>query len=154
MRGCAASGLHVLDWLIEVQTSRRGTFTPIGNDGWWTHGGSAQPIRSAAHRGHGRDPRRRRAYEATQDAGISRSAEAAYAWFLGDNDAGLVVADVVTGGCHDGLSADERERKPGRRVDADVADGARDDAPAANARDGHARPDEALGAPVLVEVRA
>ena len=40
-RGLATSGLRrlgleVLDWLIAVQTTRRGTFTPIGNDGWWT----------------------------------------------------------------------------------------------------------------------
>lgn len=99
-------GLHVLDWLIAVQTSRRGIFTPIGSDGWWTRGMSRsqfdqQPIEATAL-----ILAAAVAYKTTQDAGYLRSAEAAYAWFLGDNDAGLVVADVITGGCHDGLSED------------------------------------------------
>ena len=99
-------GLHVLDWLIEVQTTRSGIFTPIGNDGWWTHGSDRnqfdqQPIEATAL-----ILAAATAYETTQDAGYRRSAEAAYGWFLGDNDAGLCVADVATGGCHDGLSAD------------------------------------------------
>jgi len=99
-------GLHVLDWLIEAQMTRRGTFTPVGNDGWWTHGSprsqfDQQPIEATAT-----ILAAAAAYEATQDAGYARSAEAAYGWFLGDNDAGLAVAEVATGGCHDGLSAD------------------------------------------------
>jgi hypothetical protein len=97
-------GLHVLDWLIDVQTSRRGTFTPIGNDGWWPHGSirsrfDQQPIEATAL-----ILAAATAYEVTQDPAYRRAAEAAYGWFLGDNDAGLAVADVVTGGCHDGLS--------------------------------------------------
>jgi len=99
-------GLHVLDWLIEVQTTRRGIFTPIGSDGWWTRGMTRgqfdqQPIEATAL-----ILAAAAAYATTQDAGYLRSAEAAFAWFLGDNDAGLVMADVLTGGCHDGLSED------------------------------------------------
>lgn len=106
-------GLTVLDWLISVQTSRRGTFTPIGNDGWWTQGGERshfdqQPIEAAATIFAAQA-----AYEATKDAGYMRSAEAAYGWFLGDNDAGLVLADVDTGGCRDGLSADHVNENQG-----------------------------------------
>lgn len=98
-------GLHVLDWLIAVQTSR-GTFTPIGSDGWWTRGMSRsqfdqQPIEATAM-----ILAAAVAYKTTQDGGYLRSAESAYAWFLGDNDAGLVLADVATGGCYDGLSED------------------------------------------------
>jgi len=97
-------GLHVLDWLIEVQMPRRGTFTPIGNDGWWPHGAirsrfDQQPIEATAM-----ILAAVTAYEVTQDPGYCRVAEAAYGWFLGDNDAGLAVADELTGGCHDGLS--------------------------------------------------
>ena len=43
------------------------------------------------------------AYEVTADVAYRRAAESAYAWFLGDNEGDTVVADVVTGGCHDGL---------------------------------------------------
>jgi hypothetical protein len=99
-------GLHILDWLIAAQTTRRGIFTPIGSDGWWTRGMTRgqfdqQPIEATAL-----ILAAAAAYATTQDAGYVRSAEAAYAWFLGDNDAGLVMADVLTGGCHDGLSED------------------------------------------------
>lgn len=99
-------GLTLLDWLIASQMSRRGLFKPIGNDGWWTRGGlparfDQQPIEAtamilAAIAAHG----------VTQDPGYVRAAEAAYGWFLGDNDAGLAIADVVTGGCSDGLAED------------------------------------------------
>jgi hypothetical protein len=99
-------GLTVLDWLIETQTSRSGTFSPVGNDGWWTHEGprsqfDQQPIEATAM-----ILAASAAYEATRDAGYVRAAEAAYGWFLGANDAGLMMADIVTGACHDGLSAD------------------------------------------------
>jgi hypothetical protein len=99
-------GLHVLDWLIASQTSRRGIFTPVGSDGWWGRGMTRsqfdqQPIEATAM-----ILAASAAYESTQDAGYVRAAEAAYAWFLGGNDAGLTVADVLTGGCHDGLSQD------------------------------------------------
>ena len=35
------------------------------------------------------------AYDVTRTRGYRRAAEAAYAWFLGDNDTGMPVADVV-----------------------------------------------------------
>lgn len=100
-------GLHVLDWLIAVQTSRRGVFTPIGSHGWWSRGMirsqfDQQPIEATAV-----ILAAAAAHETTQDAGYLRSAEAAYGWYLGDNDAGLAVAEVLTGGCHDGLSEDQ-----------------------------------------------
>lgn len=99
-------GLHVLDWLIAAQTSRGGIFTPVGSDEWWTRGMTRsqfdqQPIEATAL-----ILAAAAAYASTQDPGYIRSAEAAYAWFLGDNDAGLAVADTLTGGCHDGLSQD------------------------------------------------
>jgi hypothetical protein len=99
-------GVTLLDWLIEVQTSRRGLFTPIGNDGWWTRGGNQarfdqQPIEATAM-----ILAAVAAYGVTQDPGYVRAAEAAYAWFLGDNDPGLCLADVATGGCRDGLAED------------------------------------------------
>jgi len=97
------AGLEALDWLIAIQMTRRGMFTPVGNDGWWPRGGvrsrfAQQPIEATAlilAAGA--------AYEVTTDVAYRRAAESAYAWFLGDNEGDTVVADVVTGGCHDGL---------------------------------------------------
>jgi hypothetical protein len=97
-------GLEVLDWLIENQTARGGVFSPVGNDGWWERGGpravfAQQPIEATAT-----ILAASTAFDVTHDPRYRRAAEAAYAWFLGENDASLVVAERDTGGCHDGLS--------------------------------------------------
>lgn len=102
--GLRRVGLTTLDWLIANGTSRHGVFTPVGNDGWWPRGGTRsrfeqQPIEATAL-----ILAAAAAYDVTEDAGYRRAAESAYAWFLGDNESGLVVAVVATGGCHDGLS--------------------------------------------------
>lgn len=96
-------GLEGLDWLIANQITRNGTFTPVGNDGWWPRGGvrsrfAQQPIEATAL-----IMAAATAYEVTSDVSYKWAAESAYTWFLGDNEGDMVVADVVTGGCHDGL---------------------------------------------------
>ena len=104
--GLRRVGLATLDWLITIQRSRKGMFTPVGNDGWWPRGGTRsrfdqQPIEATAL-----ILAAAAAYEVTEDAGYRRAAESAYAWFLGENETGLVVAIPETGGCHDGLEED------------------------------------------------
>jgi len=98
------AGLQVLDWLIGVQTTPEGWFSPIGSSGWWPRGGvrsrfDQQPIEAtsmilAAHA----------AFRVTGKERYRRVVEMAYGWFLGDNDLGLALADPATGGCHDGLT--------------------------------------------------
>jgi hypothetical protein len=97
------TGLRVLDWLIEVQTTGDGRFSPIGNRGFWRRGGprarfDQQPIEAtslilAAEA----------AFAQTAEPRYLDAIERAYGWFLGDNDAGVPVADPARGGCHDGL---------------------------------------------------
>ena len=104
--GLRRVGLGVLDWLIAIQTTRRGMFTPVGCDGWWPRGGTRsrfdqQPIEATAL-----ILAASAAWSVTDDAGYRRAAESAYGWFLGDNEIGTPVANVATGGCHDGLSED------------------------------------------------
>lgn len=99
-------GLDVLDWLVAGQTTRRGMFTPVGNAGWWPRGGSRsrygqQPIEATAT-----ILAASAAYTATDDPAYLRAAEAAYAWFLGENEGGVAIAVPATGGCHDGLEED------------------------------------------------
>jgi hypothetical protein len=101
--GLRRIGLEVLDWLIAIQTTRRGMFTPVGNDGWWPRGGvrsrfDQQPIEATAL-----ILAAEAAYDVTADVSYRRAAESAYAWFLGDNEGDMVVADMATGGCRDGL---------------------------------------------------
>jgi hypothetical protein len=98
-----AMGLHVLDWLIAVQTSNGGEFSSVGSEGFWPRGGrrarfDQQPIEATAMI--------LAAEIALAHTGESRyldAIELAYGWFLGDNDIGLAMADPATGGCFDGL---------------------------------------------------
>ena len=96
-------GLEVLDWLIALQVTRRGTFTPVGNDGWWPRGGVRSPFAQQPIEATALILAACVAYEVTGDVAYRRTAESAYAWFLGDNEREMVIADAATGGCHDGL---------------------------------------------------
>jgi hypothetical protein len=98
------TGLRALDWLIRVQTASGGTFAPIGSNGWWPRGGvrstfDQQPIEATAT-----ILAAGAAFYHTGDARYWRAAEAAYGWFLGDNDMGVALADPTRGSCHDGLT--------------------------------------------------
>ena len=97
-------GLQVLDWLIDIQTSSQGRFSPVGN-GWWPRGGTKsqfdqQPIEAtalllaaeAAHR-------------ATGNPKYLEAMELAYGWFLGANDLGRRICDPVRGAGSDGLTS-------------------------------------------------
>jgi hypothetical protein len=98
-----ATGLAVLDWLIEHQLAPEGHLSPIGN-GWWPRGGSKstldqQPIEATALL-----LAAEAAYEATADPRYQAAMELAYAWFLGANDLALEVAEPDRGGGRDGLT--------------------------------------------------
>jgi hypothetical protein len=96
-------GLGLLDWLIDVQTASDGHFSPIGN-GWWAREGvrsrfDQQPIEATALLLAARS-----AYLATRAERYRTAMERAYAWFVGQNDLGLPVADPERGACRDGLT--------------------------------------------------
>jgi len=96
-------GIEVLDWLIAAQTAPTGHLSPIGN-GWWPCGGAKsrfdqQPIEATALL-----LAAEAAFEATGDERYRVAMERAYAWFLGENDLGLTLADPVRGAGCDGLT--------------------------------------------------
>ena len=98
------TGLGALDWLVREQTSTGGRWSPIGSSGWWHRGGvrhrfDQQPIEATAS-----ILAAAAALRATGDDRYRRVVEAAYGWFLGDNDVGAALANPMTGGCHDGLT--------------------------------------------------
>ena len=98
-----ALGVARLEWLLNAQTARDGHLSPIGNRGWWPHGGSParldqQPIEAASLL-----EAARAALQATGDRRFATDIERAYAWFHGSNDLGLQVAEPLIGACHDGL---------------------------------------------------
>jgi hypothetical protein len=97
-------GCLVLDWLIGAQTSSEGTFSPVGNRGWWPKGGARsqfdqQPIEAMAMLLAAET-----ALSASGDDRYRSAAEMAYGWFLGANDGGVAVAMPLAGACHDGLT--------------------------------------------------
>jgi hypothetical protein len=98
------TGLQVLDWLIRVQTTPDGAFSPIGSDAWWPRGAARsrfdqQPIEATAM-----ILAAETAFHETGEERYRRVVEVAYGWFLGDNELGVPLADPVRGGCHDGLT--------------------------------------------------
>ena len=99
-----ASGIKILDWLIEVQTSVTGHLSPIGN-GWWPDGGERsrfdqQPIEATSLLLAVQS-----AFELTSAAAYLIAIERAYGWFLGANDVGAAVAVPEHGASYDGLTA-------------------------------------------------
>lgn len=97
------TGLRVLDWLIKVQTTTDGHLSPIGN-AWWTRGGrksrfDQQPIEATAMLLAAESAYHVTAYDRHQIA-----MERAYAWFLGQNDLGVDVADPKRGASYDALT--------------------------------------------------
>ena len=102
-REMVESGLRVLDWLIEVQTTTDGHLSPIGN-GWWPRGGEKsrfdqQPIEATALLLAAES-----AFQATGDGRYRAAMERSYGWFLGENDHHLDVADPQRGAGYDGLT--------------------------------------------------
>jgi uncharacterized protein YyaL (SSP411 family) len=99
-----AVGLRTLDFYESV-TFEDGVFVPIGNRGWFTRNGmrarfDQQPLEAAAM-----VDAELAAYEATADERRVECAERAFAWYVGGNSLGAVLAR--DGGCCDGLSEDQ-----------------------------------------------
>jgi hypothetical protein len=98
-----ALGLTVLDWLIDHATAPDGLLMPVGN-GWWPSDGERsrfdqQPIEATSML-----LAAAAAFDATSDDRYRAAMERCYAWFLGGNALGVVVADPARGASHDGLT--------------------------------------------------
>ena len=94
-----------MDFLLETQMVDD-VFVPIGNDGWYKHGGKRafydqQPLEAAAMVEAAVD-----AYYATEDKRYVQVANTAFGWFLGRNSGKLMVYNPETTGCFDGIHAD------------------------------------------------
>ena len=97
------AGLETLGWLCERQTGAGEQFRPIGSTTFGRDHEAlpfdqqpleAQATIDAAHA----------AFRATQDERWLRHALAAWGWFFGENDRGVVLADPATGRCRDGIN--------------------------------------------------
>lgn len=97
-------GLHVLRWLVEVQTAPQGHLSIIGNDGWMTRDGQRaqfdqQPLEPAAMIGACKA-----AFRASGDSMWLSEMRRCFEWYVGRNDLGLSMVDFKSRGCFDGLT--------------------------------------------------
>jgi hypothetical protein len=97
------AGLETLAWICERQTSAKGQFRPIGSESFYKPHSylpfdqqplEAQAAIEAAHA----------AWRATRDPVWADHALVAWRWFFGGNDRGVVLADIATGRCRDGVT--------------------------------------------------
>jgi len=98
------AGLRSLEWLIKIQTNRKGFFTPIGNSGWHPRNGEKarfdqQPIEAQSLLEACVE-----AFKITQDKKWIIDARHCLEWFLGRNDLNISLYDYKTGGCYDALT--------------------------------------------------
>jgi len=98
------TGLHSLDWLLQLQTGREGVFSPIGNRGWFKRGGHKASFDQQPIEAHALLDACIEAHNVTSDVRWVSEARRCFNWFLGKNDLGEPLYDYQTGGCRDGLS--------------------------------------------------
>lgn len=96
-------GLRSLEWLISVQLSETGDFSPIGSNGFYVRGGpkaafDQQPVEACAMIAACLE-----AFRVTQDRRFSDASRRQFNWFVGQNDLRESLYDPSTGGCRDGL---------------------------------------------------
>lgn len=108
----AQAGLETLQWIADRQTSSRGHFRPIGSESFGRELASLpfdqQPLEAqAAIEGAAA------AICFTGDEGWKPHAQAAWNWFFGANDRGVILADVANGRCRDGINPRGRNENCG-----------------------------------------
>ena len=103
--GMTRVGLRSLEWLMSIQRSEDGYFSPVGSDGFYVRGETKaafdqQPVEAAATISACIEAAR-----ATAHASWVSQARRAFSWFLGQNHLHQSLYDAATGGCRDGLHA-------------------------------------------------
>ena len=106
-------GLSCLEWLVTRQTSPRGTFRGVGCKGFGRPYApplafDQQPLEATAT-----IDAAAAAFETNGEEKWQSVARDAFAWFFGDNDAGVPLADSSDGSCYDGLMATGINRNQG-----------------------------------------
>lgn len=107
------AGLNSLRWLAEIQTSERGNFSSIGNDGFYEKDGVRAYFDQQPLEAHAMVSACLEAYRVTNDVYWHNEATRAFEWFLGRNDLNIPVIDKQTGGCFDGLHPDRVNENQG-----------------------------------------
>lgn len=107
-----ATGLETLDWIAGVQTAASGHFRPIGSESFG-HAYAALPFDQQPLEAQAAIEACVAAYRETRDQQWLDHASAAWGWFFGGNDRGVVLADLATGRCRDGINPRGLNRNTG-----------------------------------------
>ncbi len=107
------SGTEALTWLLDVQQSDNGMFTPVGSSGFFQRGDERarfdqQPIEACATVSACLD-----AWRTSGSEHWAREMWRAFRWFLGENDINTPLYDPLTRGCRDGLHPDRANENQG-----------------------------------------
>jgi glycosyltransferase involved in cell wall biosynthesis len=99
----AEAGLETLEWIAEQQVAASGHFRPIGSESFGKPHSylpfDQQPLEAQAA-----IEAARAAYGATGDKRWVDHATAAWKWFFGANDRGVILGDLTTGRSRDGIN--------------------------------------------------
>jgi glycosyltransferase involved in cell wall biosynthesis len=106
-------GKRALGWLIGIQTSETGCFSPIGSDGWYKRSGKRAHFDQQCIEAHAMVDACIEAYHVTRENYWIEQAQKAFYWFLGENDLRTPLYDFTTGGCRDGLHPDSVNENQG-----------------------------------------
>ena len=107
------AGLQSLEWLLRIQTSDKGHFTPIGNNGWYPKGGEIARFDQQSLESQSILEACIEAFKVTQDKKWIIESQRCLEWYLGRNDLNISIYDYKTGGCSDVLSATGKGRNQG-----------------------------------------
>lgn len=112
-QGMTSAGLRSLEWLLTIQRSELGEFSPIGSNGFYRRGArkaafDQQPLEACAV-----VTACLAAERASGDVRWRDDARRTFSWFLGQNHLQRPLYDASTGGCRDGLHADRVNENQG-----------------------------------------
>ena len=106
-------GKQALSWLIAIQTSEGGHFSPVGTNGWYPRGGTKARFDQQPIEAHAMIDACVEAFHVTREKYWLDQAQRAFYWFLGENDLRIPLYDFTTGGCRDGLHQDSVNENQG-----------------------------------------
>lgn len=97
------AGLSALEWIAERQISEFGHFRAVGSESFGQVYAEPQPFDQQPLEAWAMIDACAAALHTTGDPAWAERARSAFAWFLGKNDAGTPLGDMISGNCFDGL---------------------------------------------------
>ncbi len=107
------AGLRSLAWLMKVQTAPSGCFRPVGSDSFGHKRKPPEPFDQQPLEATATISACLAAWRADGNPEWRAGAARAFAWFLGNNDLSMPLADLETGSCRDGLHCDRPNENRG-----------------------------------------